>query len=143
MPLLEKFELRERVKFLDQMPQGDVYKLLRRARAGILIPGNRAYWWTTFAKMTDYIGMRKPVVAVVPDPSEARTALTRSRLGIFLDGSVERRVQILRDFLLGKHKMAAPDKDECDRYTAQRQVQSFVEIFESLTQPKIMSAAAQ
>jgi hypothetical protein len=39
--------------------------------------------------------------------------------------------------------MAAPDKDECDRYTAQRQVQSFVEIFESLTQPKIMSAAAQ
>jgi hypothetical protein len=143
MPLLEKFELRERVKFLDQMPQGDVYKLLRRARAGILIPGNRAYWWTTFAKMTDYIGMRKPVVAVVPDPSEARTALTRSRLGVFLDGPVERRVQILTDFLLGNHKMAAPDEDECDRYTALRQVQSFVEIFESLSQPKIMSASAR
>lgn len=133
MPLLDQFELHEHVEFLDQRPQRDVYKLLWRARAGILIPGPRAYWWTTFAKMTDCIGMRKPVVAIVPDPSEARTALTRSRLGIFLDGPVQRRAQILRDFLLGKHQMPAPDEDECDRYTARRQVQSFVEIFESLT----------
>ena len=44
---------------------------------------------------------------------------------------------------VGILRQAPPDKDECDRYTAQRQVQSFVEIFESLTQPKIMSAAAQ
>jgi hypothetical protein len=93
--------------------------------------------------MTDYIGMRKPVVAVVPDPSEARTALRRSRLGIFLDGSAERRVQILSDFLLGKHQMPPPDEDECDRYTAHRQVQSFVDIFESLITPKAMSASAQ
>ncbi len=132
MPLLDKFELCEHVEFMDQKPQRDAYKLLRRALAGILIPGTRAYWWTTFAKMTDCIGMRKPVVAIVPDPSEARTALTRSRLGIFLDGSAERRVQILREFLLGKHQMPAPDEDECNRYTARRQVQSFVEIFESL-----------
>jgi hypothetical protein len=143
MPLLNKLELREHVEFLDQKPQRDVYKLLRRAAAGILIPGTRAYWWTTFAKMTDYIGMRKPVLAVVPDPSEARTALTRSRLGIFLDGPAERRVQILSDFLLGKYQMPAPDEDECDRYTARRQVQSFVDIFESLSKPKAISASAQ
>jgi hypothetical protein len=93
--------------------------------------------------MTDYIGMRKPVVAIVPDPSEARTALTRSRLGILLDGSAERRVQILQDFLLGKHRMQTPDEDECDRYTASRQVRSFVEIFESLAETKAMSASAQ
>jgi len=143
MPLLDKFELREHVEFMDQKPQREVYKLLKRARAGMLIPGTRAYWWTTFAKMTDCIGMRKPVVAIVPDPSEARTALTRSRLGIFLDGSAERRVQILRDFLLGKYQMPAPDEAECDRYTARRQVQSFAEIFESLTKPKAMSASVQ
>jgi glycosyltransferase involved in cell wall biosynthesis len=142
LPLLDKFQLREHIEFLDQKPQRDVYKLLRRALAGVLIPGTRAYWWTTFAKMTDCIGMRKPVVAIVPDPSEARTALTRSRLGIFLDGPVERRSQILRDFLLGEHPMPAPDENECDRYTARRQVQSFVEIFDSLTKPKAMSASA-
>jgi hypothetical protein len=142
LPLLDKFELLEHVEFLDQKPQRDVYQLLRRALAGVLIPGSRAYWWTTFAKMTDYIGMRKPVVAIVPDPSEARTALTRSRLGIFLDGPAERRIQILKDFLLGEHPMPAPDENECDCYTTRRQVQSFVEIFDSLTKPKAMSASA-
>lgn len=142
-PLLDRFNLREHVEFLDQRPQRDVYELLRDARAGILIPGTRAYWWTTFAKMTDCIGMRKPVVAIVPDPSEARTALTRSGLGIFLDGSAECRVQILSDFLLGKHEMRTPNEDECDRYTARRQVQSFVGIFESLAKSKAMSATAQ
>src|SRR4029077_803411 len=106
-------------------PQREVYKLLRDASAGVLIPGTHAYWWTSFAKMTDYIGMRKPVLAVVPDPSEARTALTRSRLGIFLDGSQENRVRILTDFLLGKHKLPGSDKNECERYTARHQVQSF------------------
>jgi hypothetical protein len=115
------------------MPQSEVYKLLRDACAGVLIPGSRAFWWTSFAKMTDCIGMRKPVVAVVPDPSEARTALTRSRLGIFLDGSSATRTRILTDFLLGKHKLPAPDEDECERYTAHHQVQSFVELFESLS----------
>ena len=83
--------------------------------------------------MTDCIGMRKPVVAVVPDPSEARTALTRSRLGIFLDGPRENRAKILTDFLLGKYKLPVPDENECERYTARHQVKSFVELFESLS----------
>jgi glycosyltransferase involved in cell wall biosynthesis len=133
MPLIDKLRLQGHVVFVDQRPQREVYKLLKGAHAGVVIPGTRAYWWTTFAKMTDCIGMRKPVVAVVPDPSEARTALTRSRLGIFLDGSPENRAKILTDFLLGKHKLPAPDENECERYTARHQVQSFVELFESLS----------
>jgi hypothetical protein len=39
--------------------------------------------------------------------------------------------------------MQTPDEDECDRYTASRQVRSFVEIFESLAETKAMSASAQ
>jgi glycosyltransferase involved in cell wall biosynthesis len=133
MPLIDKFGLHEHVEFMDQRPQREVYKLLRGALAGVLIPGPHAYWWTTFAKMTDYIGMRKPVLAVVPDPSEARSALTRSRLGIFLDGSRERRTITLTEFLLGKTKLLTPDDNECDRYTAHRQVQSFSELLEFLS----------
>jgi len=132
-PFIDKFKLHQQIDFADQMPQSQVYKLLRDACAGVLIPGTHAFWWTSFAKMTDYIGMRKPVLAVVPDPSEARTALTRSRLGIFMDGSPENRAKILTDFLLGKHKLTAPDENECERYTVRRQVQSFVELFESLS----------
>jgi glycosyltransferase involved in cell wall biosynthesis len=132
-PFIDKFRLHEQIEFADQMPQSEVYRLLRDACAGLLIPGTRAFWWTSFAKMTDCIGMRKPVVAVVPDPSEARTALTRSRLGVFLDGSRENRAKILTDFLLGKYKLPVPDEDECERYTARHQVKSFVELFEALS----------
>jgi len=133
MPLIDKFGLHEHIEFRDQLPQRDVYKLLRGAMAGVLIPGAQAYWWTTFAKMTDYIGMRKPVVAVVPDPSEARTALTRTGLGVFLDGSPLARTHTLTNFLLGKHTLSKPDDDECERYTVRSQVQSFVEVFESVS----------
>jgi hypothetical protein len=132
IPLLDRFALHQHVQFMDQRPQREVYKLLSKAVAGVLIPGPRAYWWTTFAKMTDYIGMRKPVVAIVPDPSEARTALTRSKLGVFLDGTPVDRAKTLTDFLLGKHRSQSPDENECARYTARHQVQSFVELFESL-----------
>jgi len=132
MPLIERFELHEHVEFRDQLPQREVYRLLNQALAGVLIPGPRAYWWTTFAKMTDYIGMRKPVIAVVPDPSEARTALVRSRLGVFLDGSPAERAKTLIEFLLGQSKAKAPDEIECERYTAHQQVKSFVEVFESV-----------
>jgi glycosyltransferase involved in cell wall biosynthesis len=133
LPHIEKFALEGHVEFMDQRPQREVYRLLRHAAAGILIPGSHGYWWTSFAKMTDYIGMRKPVVAVVPDPSEARTALTRSGLGTFLDGAPSNRAKILTEFLLGKGKSMSPDETECSRYTVQRQVQSFAQLFESLS----------
>jgi glycosyltransferase involved in cell wall biosynthesis len=133
MPLIDRFDLQGHVEFLNQQPQREVYKLLSAARAGILMPGSRAYWWTTFAKMTDYIGMRKQVLAMVPDPSEARTALTRSGLGIFLDGSSGDRCKTLTDFLLGKGELLAPNESECERYTARQQVQSFAELFDSLS----------
>jgi glycosyltransferase involved in cell wall biosynthesis len=131
-PFLEKYNLHDRVEFLDQMPQRDIYELLGKSLGGLLVPGIHSRWWTNAAKMTDYIGMRKPVVAVVPDPSEARTALTRSRLGVFLDGSASERAEILSDFILRRRDLPDPDTTECERYTARRQVQSFVEIFESL-----------
>ncbi len=133
LPLIERFNLLGNVEFLDQQPQREVYRLLSAARAGVLVPGFRAYGWTTFAKMTDYIGMRKQVLAMVPDPSEARAALTRCGLGIFLDGSSSERSETLSKFLLCKDKCRAPNEKECERYTARQQVQSFVELFESLT----------
>jgi glycosyltransferase involved in cell wall biosynthesis len=132
MPLIDKFDLHDHVEFLDQQPQREVYKLLAAARAGVLIPGSRAYWWTTFAKMTDYIGMRKRVVAIVPDPSEARTALNRTGLGIFLDGTSEERSGTLAQFLLGESPTVTTNETECERYTARRQVQSFAELFETV-----------
>jgi glycosyltransferase involved in cell wall biosynthesis len=130
MPLIDKFGLREFVEFRDQMPQRDLYRLVSHACGGVLLPGTQACWWTNFAKMTDFIGMRKPVVAVVSDPSEARSALTRTGLGIFLDGSVKEKADKLAEFVLGEHRLPPPNQSECERYTVHSQVRSFAEIFD-------------
>lgn len=131
-PVLDRFDLQPHVEFRDQIPQRELYRILQHAVAGLLIPGIHAYWWTTFAKMIDCIGLRKPVIAVVPDPSEARTALTRTGLGVFLDGMPHERCETVREFILGKTTPIRPNLAECARYTVRSQVQSFAEIFESL-----------
>jgi glycosyltransferase involved in cell wall biosynthesis len=130
MPLIDKFGLAEFVEFRDQMPQRDLYRLVSHACAGVLLPGSRARWWTNAAKMTDFIGMRKPVVAVVSDPSEARSALTRTGLGVFLDGSIKDRARKLSDFVLGDCRLPPPNEAECERYTVHSQVRSFAEVFD-------------
>jgi glycosyltransferase involved in cell wall biosynthesis len=130
MPLVERFGLSEHIEFLDQMPQRELYRLVSQASAGVLLPGRCSRWWVNAAKMTDFIGMRKPVVAIVPDPSEARTALTRSGLGVFLDGSTEQQADRLVEFVAGQHRLPPPNESECERYTVHAQVKSFVELFE-------------
>ncbi len=76
--------------------------------------------------------LRKPVLAVVPDPSEARSVLTRANLGIFLDGDVERAAATLARFLIGETAPPEPVAEACDRYLASRQVATFVEVFDQL-----------
>jgi hypothetical protein len=70
---------------------------------------------------------------VVADPSEARSELTRTGLGIFLDGSVEERANRLAEFLLGEYRLPEPNQSECDRYTVHSQVRSFAEVFDRVS----------
>lgn len=133
LPLVEAAGIRESVEFRDQAPQGHVYRLVNHAKAGVLIPGKRSHWWTLFAKLTDYMGLRKPVVACVPDPSEARSHLMRANLGVFLDGGRDEQASTLIKFLLAEDSLGAPNEAECERFTVQKQVKSFVEVFQQVT----------
>ena len=131
-PALRSLALDRYVEFVDHVPQGDLYNLIRNAVAGVLVPGPSTLWWTNFAKMVDYIALRKPVLAMVPDPSEARTQLIRTRLGVFLDGDTTQCAKSLVDVVTGRIGLPNPYDAECERYTARRQVEAFVEVFESL-----------
>jgi hypothetical protein len=82
--------------------------------------------------MVDYIALRKPVLALVPDPSVARSALTRAGLGIFFDGDHNACAKRLADFLLGKITLPLPNEEECNRYLAGQQVRAFSAVFDSL-----------
>ena len=131
-PVLNRYDIQDRVQFVDHVPQADVYRLLLNARAGVLVPGQNAYWWNLHAKLVDYAGLRKPVVALVPDPSEARSVLGRSNLGVFLDGDLEQATTKLAAFFNGELPPPEPVAAECDRYLARSQVAAFASVFESL-----------
>jgi glycosyltransferase involved in cell wall biosynthesis len=139
LPHLRRLGIEDHVEFIDHVPQRELYGLLQAAEAGVLITSCRFRWWCLYAKMVDYIALRKPVVAVLPDPSEARTRLTRAGLGVFLDGDRRIRAAKLADFLLKRSERIRPDPAECNRYLASRQVESFVELFETLVSPRAPS----
>jgi len=124
-----------RIDLIDHMPQKDLYAMIRGARAVVL--GDSTYqWWNLYAKLVDYLALRKPVLACVPDPSEARKWLVQSRLGIFLDGNVSRQTEVFVKFILGAADAAVPDEAVCERFTVKHQVREFKLLFESLLDGK-------
>lgn len=134
LPHVRRLDIEEQVELLDHMPQGELYALLQGAEAGVLLSGRRYLWWCLNAKMVDYIALRKPVVSLVPDPSEARSRLTAAGLGVFLDGDREACVQRLEAFLGGRLELTSPNEDECNLYLAMNQTRSFTDIFDGVLQ---------
>jgi hypothetical protein len=118
--------LEDQVILLDHIPQREVYRWIKGAKAALLISGSSAYWWTNFAKMTDYIAMEKPVLALVPAISEARQELARAQTGIFLDSPEK-----LKEFFNGLVTVKS-NSEYCRRYLATSMCEAFEKIFLSL-----------
>jgi hypothetical protein len=131
-PLLARHGLEAHASFQEHQPQQGLYELLRKSEFALLPLGALSLWWCLPAKLVDYLALRKPVIAMVPDPSEARTRLTEAGLGIFLDGDDERSTATLVQALKQGGASLRPNEAVCKRYTAQRQVAAFAEIFARL-----------
>lgn len=132
LPLIQQFGLGDSVELIDHVPQRVLYQYLKASQAALLISGHRQRWWCLYAKQIDYLALRKPVIAVVPNPSEARTHLQGSGLGIFLDGDEDVCVQRLIDFVLRDKSNLEVNDDYCEQFTAKAQVSAFVDIFEEV-----------
>lgn len=122
-------QIQEILIFEDHLTQIELYKRIKAAKAVLLIPGLHSHWWTNFAKMVDYIGLQKNVLAIVPNPSEARKELTFANLGMFMD-TEEEAIKIIKLVLSG-HTLQ-PNEVYCKKYLASTQTNAFIEIFESL-----------
>ena len=122
--------VQERLKFIDHCPQAEVYNLIRRARACLLVPGPMRYWWTNFAKMVDYIALGAPVIAHVPPISEARSELEKAGTGFFLSGETEVDAAALQVWMAQSDRITV--SDYAQRYTAQRQVADLAEVLHGL-----------
>jgi hypothetical protein len=122
--------LRARIEFIDHCPQTEVYDLIARARACLLVPGVTRYWWNNFAKMVDYIAIGAPVIAHVPPISEARHELTKAGTAFFLEGDSVADAKGLGKWLPGSAALRCSAYAE--RYTANRLVKDFAVIFRDL-----------
>jgi glycosyltransferase involved in cell wall biosynthesis len=131
-PIIRALNLEKEVVMIDHVPQQELYALIQNSAAGILCPGPETFWWCLYAKMVDYIALKKPVIALVPDPSEARTRLNETGLGIFLDGNIDVCARKLAQFISNTLPPVIPNEEACDRYTATRQTEEFVKVFERL-----------
>lgn len=129
-PWLEKLGIEAQVVFIDHMPQRELYALLAGAEFGTLCYGHDALWWCLPAKLVDFNALRKPVLAIVPNPSEARARLSETGLGVFLDGS-SAQATFNRALLDGAAATVHPNPDECDRYLVSRQVADFSRVLET------------
>lgn len=119
------------VEFVDHVPQAQVYTLIQRARACLLIPGRTRYWWTNFAKLVDYLALGVPVIADVPPVSEAREELGKTGNGFFMGGEdIEADARALVAWLVADRQVAANGYGH--RYTALRQAASFAAVFDDV-----------
>ena len=124
---INKYALENKIEFIDHLPQKELYKIIKNARAGLLIPDS--LWWCSFAKMIDYIALQIPVIAKVPELSEAKLQLTKAGLGIFLTGNKKNDVEILNSFLHNSTAEININKEFCQLFLADRQVEAFIEVF--------------
>lgn len=132
LPYLNNLDLTEYVTFYDHMPQPQLYERVERARYVLLINGDKAYWWCVFAKLIDYIALKKEVIAFIPEISEARKELTKSNTAHFLsfqDEDSERKLKVL---FQKKTTKKTPNVKYCKRYLASSQAQAFIDIFKKL-----------
>lgn len=132
VPLIKSLNIESYFEFIDQIPQKELYQKISNSLATLLVPGSKSYWPILFAKMIDYIALGRPVIALVPDPSEARTRLHRAGLGVFIDGEVEEASIKLASFLNGTLPPLTVNKVEQAMYFSSKMVGSFVKIFDKL-----------
>lgn len=131
-PHVDRLGLRDSVEFLTHVPQAEVYRQIQRAEAAVLCTATGYGWWILHAKLVDYLALRKPVLARVPDPSEARKWLTASGLGIFLDGDIgEAAARLAESLAEGPARRVRPVENVCSRFLASSQARAFSELFVS------------
>jgi glycosyltransferase involved in cell wall biosynthesis len=124
------YDLKNNIEFIDHLPQKDLYEIINNARAGLLIPDS--LWWCSFAKMVDYIALQVPVIAKVPELSEAKLQLTTAGLGVFLTGKEKNDIKTLDFFFSSSKPLIQANDYYCKRYLATAQVKAFIEVFKKL-----------
>ena len=131
--LNNKNRVLEMIEFIDNISQKELYKIIKKSKAGILFVGE-CFWWNNFAKLVDYIGLNTKVITFASQNSEAYNELKKANLGVFLTGDINKDLDILKIFFEKKDIENATDYYK--KYLANSQVKLFVEIFNKLLKVK-------
>ncbi|WP_019037080.1 hypothetical protein [Psychroflexus tropicus] len=129
---IKKLNIEDNIIFEDHMPQNKLYEFINNSRYALILVGNKTHWWNNFAKLVDYIALQKHVIALVPNISEAKSELEKTKSGIFLTDNDTKNIGILKRVFDKENSEEEIDTDYCKRYLASSQTKSFVQIFNSL-----------
>lgn len=116
-------------EFVDHMSQKELYAEILNGEACLLLAG-ASRWYCSFAKMADYIALRKPVIAMVAEVSEARRELEKAGIGIFLEGNKDRDMGLITKLVAGEYLVNPTNY--CKRYLVNSQIMEFNTVFHKL-----------
>ncbi|PHR13025.1 MAG: hypothetical protein COA40_05765 [Aequorivita sp.] len=131
-PYVKKNKLESNIIFHDHMPQNRLYELIVKSKYTLILSGTSAHWWNNFAKLVDYIALKKRVIALVPEISEAKNELEKANLGIFLGEDDFKNIEILKQTFAQNNFNKNINFEYCKRYLASSQTKSFIKVFNSL-----------
>jgi hypothetical protein len=134
-PLVRKIinkykDLDKNIEFIDHLNQKELYKLIKNAKACLLAAGFNARWYCNYAKMVDYIALKKPIITVIPYHSEARKEIDKVGLGLHLTGIKNKDIIMLKQFL--NNNISLSPSDYYKNYLSSIQVKNFVKIFDEI-----------
>lgn len=120
------------IEYIDHIPQIELYNEIKNAHSCILLTGGKNFWWCNFAKMVDYIALRKYIIADVSDPSEAKREIEKTEKGIFLTQNLDNDIKIVTNYLEKTVNDFQSKNEYYKSYLASSQVKSFVKVFDNL-----------
>lgn len=129
---INALNLKDQIIYEDHMPQNKLYDFILNSKYALILVGTKTHWWNNFAKLVDYIALKKKVIALVPNISEAKSELEKAGLGIFLGDDENENVQILKHAFENKNSITEVNNDYCNRYLASSQTKSFIEVLNKL-----------
>lgn len=135
-PMVRSFaspEVLEHILFVDQVHQSKLYRYLLDSNGALLISGDTSRWAIAYAKLMDFLALEIPTIALVPDPSEAHTHLSRSGLGVFLSKSKDESAEQILDALARKLEPSEINHEYCARFLARRQVGDMAKLLTEVT----------
>ncbi len=137
--MIEQVSFRESIEVINYVPHSESLKQLMTSDALLLIVDeSKESSEIVPGKVYEYIGIKKPIIAIAPKPSAIADLMNETKSGmVAYQSEVYRISEIIRDYynywLLNDDKYYNPDLDAINKYERKFSARKLSEILNNLT----------